>query len=578
MATVVLSSVEGRFPAGTSVEAYPQSGFPPAWTGGDLPDGMTSAGSAVVQADGSLTFTGLEAGVRYRGHAEVGEQPRYLGFTAPVSEAVAAVGGVGVFEADHDYAEGALIIEAGVTYYAPVAFTSASVFDADDWEPLPFDPDQLVGESPSDGEILVYDSGAGELVLIAPPTRTATGPGGVAGGNSGTAVTLPDPIASDGYGLYHLKLTGNCVVTMPGPGTVGSRIVLRATQDATGGRTLSFAASPAVIFPGVGLSLHDEAGADNWIAFECGLDGAGDPTWYGFPATSAEENLSDVADPDAARNNIRVQVLRGCLRASTTNITLSGLSTIDGHAYIDGERHLCTGQTSAAENGPWVVHSGAWTRPTDYPSGAQYSYSRIVPVRGGTYAHSLWMLSNDATVTVDTTSATWTRIDAGAAGGDSGFLATYRPILRASGRADTSGTSGVNYHLAGTNANASSIGAGTTQAPTIIPLPLDDADYTVSGKTTKFRIKATVAAGTPITAGTTVTIGLHPITYGANITLGAAVSGSTVAIDPASNSGVGGVGSDFDVPSDGDYALGYTLDQAPGAGFSVAAVLQMRHV
>lgn len=51
--------------------------------------------------------------------------------------------------------------------------------------------------------------------------------------------------------------------------------------------------------------------------------------------------------------------------ATTANITLSGTQTIDGVALNVSDRVLVKNQTNAAENGCYVVASGAWPRSTD---------------------------------------------------------------------------------------------------------------------------------------------------------------------------------------------------------------------
>src|SRR6478736_6645284 len=48
--------------------------------------------------------------------------------------------------------------------------------------------------------------------------------------------------------------------------------------------------------------------------------------------------------------------------ATTANITLSGTQTIDGVALSAADRVLVKNQTNAAQNGIWVVASGAWSR------------------------------------------------------------------------------------------------------------------------------------------------------------------------------------------------------------------------
>ena len=81
--------------------------------------------------------------------------------------------------------------------------------------------------------------------------------------------------------------------------------------------------------------------------------------------------------------------------AAVANVSsLSGLQTFDGYTMVANDRVLLTAQSTASQNGPWVVSSGAWTRPTD--DGAT---DELVPgalwlvLNGTTYAASQWRLS-----------------------------------------------------------------------------------------------------------------------------------------------------------------------------------------
>lgn len=81
MATAVLQSSD-RFPAGTTVGAYLASDWVPSKRPpSGAPPGSTVT-TAVVAADGSLTFTGLADGVGYYAGADVSGW-RYVGFTMP---------------------------------------------------------------------------------------------------------------------------------------------------------------------------------------------------------------------------------------------------------------------------------------------------------------------------------------------------------------------------------------------------------------------------------------------------------------------------------------------------------------
>jgi hypothetical protein len=94
---------------------------------------------------------------------------------------------------------------------------------------------------------------------------------------------------------------------------------------------------------------------------------------------------------------------------ATANLTLSGTQTIDGVAVAAGARVLATGQSTASQNGLWTVAAGAWSRPTDFATGSA-QLGAFVFVEGGTIgASSGWTLTGTASVTVDTTSQTWTQ-------------------------------------------------------------------------------------------------------------------------------------------------------------------------
>lgn len=59
-------------------------------------------------------------------------------------------------------------------------------------------------------------------------------------------------------------------------------------------------------------------------------------------------------------------VKAACRVATTENITLSGLQTIDGVALAADDRVLVKDQTSAAENGIYSASTGAWSRALDF--------------------------------------------------------------------------------------------------------------------------------------------------------------------------------------------------------------------
>ena len=83
---------------------------------------------------------------------------------------------------------------------------------------------------------------------------------------------------------------------------------------------------------------------------------------------------------------------------SSTNIgALTGIPSggIDGVTIAAGNRVLLTGQTNQAQNGIWVVNSGAWTRPLDFNTGASAAGAFTFVEEGTTYAEQGWVCTND---------------------------------------------------------------------------------------------------------------------------------------------------------------------------------------
>ena len=99
--------------------------------------------------------------------------------------------------------------------------------------------------------------------------------------------------------------------------------------------------------------------------------------------------------------------------ASTANLTLSGEQTIDGIACVDGDRVLVKDQTTASENGIWVVDTGSWSRAKDFNGSYDAVRGTMVRVnQGDSHASGLFVLTTTDPITIGTTSLTFSRSDA----------------------------------------------------------------------------------------------------------------------------------------------------------------------
>jgi hypothetical protein len=163
--------------------------------------------------------------------------------------------------------------------------------------------------------------------------------------------------------------------------------------------------------------------------------------------------------------------------------------------------------------------------------------------------------------------------------GSSGMYSAYRTITLANAILDDGAASGVSIFtpsgLITNNAQFSSAG--------VQPIWLDDADFAVSGRTTRLRVRAMCLTNDAAGLAVTATVGLYPITAvdgtadNSNISLGTVVTGSTVAFaSPAVDTINQGNSGDFDVPADGAYMFGVNLSGTPAANSQAILSAQLQ--
>jgi hypothetical protein len=130
----------------------------------------------------------------------------------------------------------------------------------------------------------------------------------------------------------------------------------------------------------------------------------------GFKITNV---AAPTLDTDAANKGYVDSVAQGldvkssARVATTANITLSGLQTVDGVILVAGDRVIVKNQSAPAENGIYAVSATTWTRTVDANAWSELISAFAFVEEGTINANSGWVCTVDAGGTLGTTAVTW---------------------------------------------------------------------------------------------------------------------------------------------------------------------------
>ena len=147
--------------------------------------------------------------------------------------------------------------------------------------------------------------------------------------------------------------------------------------------------------------------------------------------------------------------------ATTASITLSSTQTIDGVSLSVGNRVLVKDQSTASENGIYVVSASAWSRSSDANTDAEVTAGLFTFVEEGTaHANSGWVLATDNPITVGTTDLSFVQFSG------AGQIEAGDGLTKTGNRLDVVGTAG----RVSVSANAVDIATGYVGQTTITTL------------------------------------------------------------------------------------------------------------
>jgi hypothetical protein len=252
----------------------------------------------------------------------------------------------------------------------------------------------------------------------------------------GDVVTKTQALSGDAIGFIGAQGYTNAGVFGPGFGTgivsrltenatatgQGSRLeiytaangsatpALRTQIDSSGVTIPSLTASRAVVTGSGGL-LQTSTTTSTEIGFVAGVTSAiqtqldarvlkaGD-TMTGFLTLNADPinplHAATKQYVDALSGGTSVK--QGVRVATTTNITLSGLPTIDGVTVVALDRVLVKNQSTLTENGIYVAAAGAWARSSDMDTGPEFESALVTVAEGTAQANTGWFQITDNVV------------------------------------------------------------------------------------------------------------------------------------------------------------------------------------
>jgi len=247
------------------------------------------------------------------------------------------------------------------------------------------------------------------------------------------------------------------------------------------------------------------------------------------------------------------------LCATTTNITLSGLQTIDGVTVVAGDRVLVKSQSTNSQNGIYLASASAWSRSPDADTWNELVSAICFVEEGSTYAGTAWYCTAQAGGTIGTTAVVWSNFSVAASytagtgltlnanqfsitntGVTAGAYGSASKTLTATVNAQGQLTVLAASDIAIANTQVSGLGTMSTQAASSVAITGGTINGVTIGGTTAGAVTATTftGAGTGLTGtATSLSIGGNAATATSATTATNLAGGATGSLPYQSASG-----------------------------------------
>lgn len=250
-----------------------------------------------------------------------------------------------------------------------------------------------------------------------------------------------------------------------------------------------------------------------------------DYAFGGFKITGLADpvNAQDAATKNYVDSTAQGLDVKASVKAATTgNITLSGLQTIDGISVSAGDRVLVKNQTAQSANGIYVASASAWSRSTDMDAWSDFPGAFTFVEEGSTQADTGWVCTANAGGTLGTTAITWAQFSGAGTYTAGNGLTLSGSQFSAVGTADRISVGASGIDIASTYAGQTSIttlgtiGTGTWNATTIATNKGGTGltSFTSGGAVYATSTSALTTGTLPVTAGGTGATTLTGYVYG----------------------------------------------------------------